>query len=254
MYLAYNLQHIFRQAQDSLIIVNAHRVNKGEFPISYLPDAKKDFIFIKEDVPENMPDTAGKNFQKNIASYGIKPEDTMVLVPMNRGIVGTNNLNQDLQKILNSAPNVPHLTYQGVIFKQGDRVMQIKNNYDKLVFNGDIGFVHMINNEDRLLEIAYGERTVAYDYDDLDELVLAYAISIHKSQGSEYAAVIIPIFMQHFTLLQRNLIYTAITRANKLCILIGQPRAIAMGIKNAKGTIRKTFLQQFLIADFYEHE
>lgn len=248
------LQHIFRQAHDSLIIVNAHRVNSGEFPVSFLPDAKRDFIYIKEDVPENVPAHLQKIFETTLNSYGIKKEDAMVLVPMNRGIVGTHNLNQELQKILNNFDQKPQFVYQGVTFRQGDRVMQIKNNYDKLVFNGDIGFIHTFNHDDRVLEVSYAERIVEYEYEEFDELVLAYAISVHKSQGSEYAAAIIPIFMQHFTLLQRNLIYTAITRAKKLCILIGQPRAIAMGVKNNKGTVRKTFLQQFLTADFNEHD
>ena len=127
--------------------------------------------------------------------------------------------------------------------------MQIRNNYDKKVFNGDMGIIEMINTEDQLLLVRYPEKTVEYDFSDLDELVLAYAISIHKSQGSEYQAVIIPIFMQHFTLLQRNLIYTAITRAKKLCILIGQTKAIAMGIKNNTDKKRITFLQEYLTSD-----
>ncbi len=127
--------------------------------------------------------------------------------------------------------------------------MQIKNNYDKNVFNGDIGTINDINITDQIVMVRFYERVVEYEYGDLDELVLAYAISIHKSQGSEYPAVIIPIFMQHFTLLQRNLIYTAITRAKKLCVLIGQPKAIAMAIKNNKGLERTTFLQHYLTSD-----
>jgi exodeoxyribonuclease V alpha subunit len=127
--------------------------------------------------------------------------------------------------------------------------MQIRNNYDKAVFNGDTGIIDDINLSDKILHVKYYERIVEYDYAELDELVLAYAISIHKSQGSEYPAVIIPIFMQHFTLLQRNLIYTALTRAKKLCIIIGQTRALAMAIKNNKSYTRTTFLTQFLTTD-----
>ena len=151
--------------------------------------------------------------------------------------------------ILNPATSEKQIQHSGSTYKIGDRVMQIKNNYDKFVFNGDIGFVEDIDTTDRILAVRYPEQRVEYEYTDLDELVLAYAISIHKSQGSEYSAVIIPIFTQHFTLLQRNLIYTAITRAKKLCIFVGQAKAIAMGIKNNKSLVRTTFLQQFLTSD-----
>lgn len=240
------LKEIFRQAQDSLIIVNAHRINNGEFPVSFLPDAKRDFIFIKEDQPENVKNHLESIFKQKLSAYGIKPENAMVLVPMNRGIVGTQKLNHDLQTILNPNTELKQLMHFGTTYKLGDRVMQLRNNYDKAVFNGDIGSIEDINLEDRILSVRYDDRIIPYESSELDELVLAYAISIHKSQGSEYSAAIIPIFMQHFTLLQRNLIYTAITRAKKLCIFIGQPRAIAMAIKNNKGITRTTFLQQFL--------
>lgn len=243
------LKEIFRQAADSLIIVNAHRINQGEFPVSFLPEAKRDFIYIKEDLPENVPAHLRDIFTNKLSQYGISPDNAMVLVPMNRGVVGTQKLNFDLQTILNSGPTEKQIMHAGTTYKLGDRVMQLRNNYDKAVFNGDIGTIDDINIEDRMLSISYDERIVEYESNELDELVLAYAISIHKSQGSEYSAAIIPIFMQHFTLLQRNLIYTAITRAKKLCIFIGQPRAIAMAIKNNKGTVRKTFLQQFLTTD-----
>lgn len=240
------LKEIFRQAQDSLIIVNAHRINNGEFPVSFLPDAKRDFIFIKEDLPEKVAGHLESIFKQKLGAYGIKPENAMVLVPMNKGIVGTQKLNYDLQTILNPLNTDKQLAYSGTTYKINDRVMQLRNNYDKNVFNGDIGFIEGINLEDRILSVRYDDRFVDYESSELDELVLAYAVSIHKSQGSEYSAAVIPIFMQHFTLLQRNLIYTAITRAKKLCIFIGQPRAIAMAIKNDKGTVRTTFLQQFL--------
>ncbi len=253
------LTKIFRQAQDSLIILNAHRINTGEFPTSYQPDTRQDFIFIKEEDPQQVPLHLENIYTKILPKHGINQHDSIVLVPMHRGVVGTQKLNYDLQQMLN--PNAQktsfennsdkhtHISYAGTIYNIGDRVMQIRNNYDRLVFNGDIGILESIDHTEKTFNVLYEERIVEYDFSDLNELVLAYAISIHKSQGSEYAAVIIPIFMQHFTLLQRNLIYTAITRAKKLCIFIGQPKAIAMGIKNNKSVKRLTFLQQFLTID-----
>ena len=243
------LTKIFRQAQDSLIIINAHKVNSGEFPTTAMPEAKKDFIYIKEDNPEAVTAHMQELFTRRLRTMGIAAEDATVLVPMNRGIVGTYALNHTLQQLLNPAMTEKQLTHHGTVFKIGDRVMQIRNNYDKIVFNGDCGDIEDINVSDRVIHVRYAEKVVEYDASDLDELVLAYALSIHKSQGSEYPAVIIPIFMQHFTLLQRNLLYTAITRAKKLCILIGQPRAIAMAVKNNKGLQRITFLKEFLTSN-----
>ncbi len=241
------LTQIFRQAQDSLIIVNAHKVNNGEFPVSSLPEAKRDFIFIKENNPAMVQKHLDELLLKYIPRTGIATQDAMVLVPMNRGIVGTQQINIHLQTLLNSNnAQGKHMSYGLYRYTVGDRVMQIRNNYDKAVFNGDTGIIDDINSSDRIMLVRYFDRIVEYEQNELDELVLAYAISIHKSQGSEYPAVIIPIFMQHFTLLQRNLIYTAITRAKKLCILIGQPKAIAMAIKNNKAIERTTFLTDFL--------
>ncbi len=244
------LKEIFRQAQDSMIIVNAHRVNQGEFPTSALPDSKKDFLFIKENDPNLVQNHLDELLLKRIPRSGISAVDAMVLVPMNRGIVGTQQINMHLQKVLNplvdASKQISHGLYK---YQMGDRVMQIRNNYDKNVFNGDTGIIEDINISDKIIFVKYYDRIVEYETSELDELVLAYAISIHKSQGSEYPAVIIPIFMQHFTLLQRNLIYTALTRAKKLCIIIGQPKALAMAIKNNKSLARTTFLTQFLTTD-----
>ena len=168
---------------------------------------------------------------------------------MNRGTVGTQKLNFEIQKILN--PNgFPTVNYAGFTYKVGDKVMQIKNNYDKIVFNGDMGNIEKIDQEEKKLFILfYDQRLIEYEFHDLDEIVLAYATSIHKSQGSEFDAVIIPIYTQHFALLQRNLIYTAITRAKKLCIFIGQPKAVAIAIKNNKSIKRETLLKEFLTSD-----
>ena len=244
------LTQIFRQAQDSMIIVNAHKVNHGEFPSSATSGAKRDFIYLKQDEPEEAINELREIYLKRLPALGIHPDDSIVLVPMNKGIVGTQRINQELQKLLNPAIDLDRqVMVFGNQFKVADRVMQIRNNYDKFVFNGDIGKISDINKPDQKVFINFGDRVLEYDFTELDELVHAYAISIHKSQGSEFAAVIIPIFMQHFILLQRNLIYTAITRAKKMCILMGQAKAIAMGIRNAKGVQRLTFLKEFLTTD-----
>jgi len=242
------LTQIFRQAQDSLIIVNAHRVNKGEFPTTSIPGSKKDFIYIREDDPAAVNGHLRSIFAR-LGKNNIRSSDAAVLVPMNRGVVGTYNINYYLQELLN--PGVPEkpLVHAGTTYKINDRVMQIRNNYDKLVFNGDTGTISSIDTGEQTFIVNFGDRDVTYEFSEVDELVLAYAMSIHKSQGSEYAATIIPIFTCHFTLLQRNLLYTAITRSKRLCILIGQPKAIAIAIKNNKGIVRKTFLKEFLTTD-----
>ncbi|MBD3231842.1 ATP-dependent RecD-like DNA helicase [Candidatus Dependentiae bacterium] len=244
------LTQIFRQAQNSLIIVNAHKINKGEFPTSSNICKKKDFFYIKEDNAENTFSILHKIYKTTLTKYNILPSNCVVLTPMNRGIVGTQRINQELQSILNpETTNCKQISRFGQVYRLGDRVMQIRNNYDKFIFNGDLGTINEINHIDQKIFINFGDRILEYDFAELDEIILSYAISIHKSQGSEFGAVIIPIFMQHFILLQRNLIYTAVTRAKKLCILIGQPKAIAMGIKNNKGTKRNTFLREFLISN-----
>lgn len=242
------LTTIFRQAQNSLIIINAHRINNGQMPTTAKDNTVRDFIFIKEDDPQNIPLHLHEIYTKALPRLGIRSEESILLTPMHRGVAGTQKLNHDLQQMLNGSEN-KHILYNGAQFKIDDRVMQLTNNYDKLVFNGDIGIIEEVDSEEKLLTIRFFDRLIQYDSTELNELVHAYAISIHKSQGSEFSVVIIPIFMQHFMMLQRNLIYTAITRAKKLCIFIGQTRAIAIGVKNNKNVERITFLQQFLTSD-----
>ena len=240
------LTQIFRQAQNSMIIQNAHKINQGEFISSSIPDCKKDFYFIKEEHVENAFAIISKILQTTIPAHHIDPNNVSILTPMNRGATGTQKLNHDLQQLLNPDIQGPQTMSMGVTYRIKDRVMQIRNNYDKKIFNGDIGTITDIDMDEQMVMVDFDGFTISYSFDEMNELVLAYAITIHKSQGSEYDAVIIPIFMQHFMLLQRNLIYTAITRAKKLCIFIGQTKAIAMGIKNAKQEQRITFLSQFL--------
>ncbi len=244
------LTQIFRQAQDSMIIVNAHRINNGEFPVPQISsESKKDFLFIKQDDPAGFADILKELLAKKLRAAHIPFDETMVLSPMNRGITGTYALNHTMQTFLNTAEQKSSLTYGGYTYREGDRVMHIKNNYDKNVFNGDIGIVQTIDTSDHRMHVRYPDRTVPYEQSELDELVLAYAISIHKSQGSEYQAVIIPLFMGHFMMLQRNLLYTAVTRAKKLCIIVGQARALAMAIKNCNKTERLTLLKEYLTSD-----
>jgi len=244
------LAQIFRQAQDSMIIINAHKINNGEFPTSSSQGGKKDFRFIKEEVAENIFGRLKLIYSKLLVDHGISAKDAVVLCPMNRGIVGTNRLNQELQAILNPPQNDDEQIMRfGQAYRIGDRVMQIRNNYNRFVFNGDMGEIVGIDKSNQSIRVRFSERILEYDFAELNELTLSYAISIHKSQGSEFKAVIVPVFMQHFIMLQRNLIYTAITRAKKLCYFIGQPRAISIGIKNNKSVERNTFLKQFLTTD-----
>ena len=207
-------------------------------------------MFIKEEKAEEVENHLKKILFTELPKKGISLDDTIVLTPMNRGIIGTHSLNHILQKMLNPEPTEEVIVYGGTTYKARDKVMQIRNNYDKNVYNGDIGVIDSINMTDKELIVNYGDhKQVIYDFEELNELVLAYAISIHKSQGSEYSCVIVPIFLAHFMLLQRNLIYTALTRAKKLCFFIGQTKALAIALRNAKGTKRLTFLQKFLISD-----
>jgi exodeoxyribonuclease V alpha subunit len=242
------LTEIFRQARKSLIIVNAHRINEGEFPVLKGEDSAEtaDFYFIEEEDPEKILDRILTFASERIPrKFGFHPiRDIQVLTPMHRGIIGSVNLNIELQKRLN--PDAPAVAIGFRTFKTGDKVMQITNNYDREVFNGDIGWVSRISQEDREMVIDFEGRLLTYDYSDLDEVVLAYAVSVHKSQGSEYPAVVLPVSTQHYLLLQRNLIYTGITRARKLVVLVGTKKALSIAIRNDKPQQRFTHLRERL--------
>ncbi|MCK5098400.1 MAG: ATP-dependent RecD-like DNA helicase [Desulfobacteraceae bacterium] len=248
MFSVVELDTIFRQARKSLIIVNAHRINKGYFPVTDTDD-KSDFFFIQRDEPEDVVKTIVELAQFRIKKkFGFDPvNDIQVLTPMHRGLAGSANLNIELQKVLNrEKKGLPTLTRGNRHYRVNDKIMQIKNNYDKLVFNGDIGIIEQINYETRKVIIIYNKREVEYDFAELDQIIHAYAVSIHKSQGSEYPVVILPIVTQHYILLQRNLIYTAVTRGKKLVIMVGTKKALAMAVNTVKSKTRYTGLRNRL--------
>ena len=243
------LDKIFRQAQASQIIVNAHRINQGRVPVvstSQATDPGNDFYFIEQEDPEKVLGNILELCKNRIPQrFGFDPvDDVQVLTPMHRGSVGAGNLNQQLQAALN--PGEGGVTRGERTYRVNDKVMQIRNNYDKDVFNGDIGRVTDINREDREVTVTIDGREVAYEFADLDEIVPAYAVSVHKSQGSEYPVVIIPIVTQHYILLQRNLIYTAVTRGKNLVVIVGSRKAMAIGVNNNKTRQRYTRLRHRL--------
>jgi exodeoxyribonuclease V alpha subunit len=237
------LREIFRQAEESLIIVNAHRINNGQIP-QFRPgkDSLEDFYFIDQNDPEQVLRTMMELVCERIPRrFNLNPiDDIQVLSPMHKGVVGTENLNRSLQDALN--PSQKRLVKGDRAFRLKDKVMQMRNNYEKEVFNGDIGRITSIDTENREVTITFDGIPIPYDFLDLDEIALAYAISVHKSQGSEYPAVVIPILSQHYILLQRNLIYTAVTRGKRLVVMVGTKKALAMGINNDRIMRRYTYL------------
>ncbi len=239
------LTEIFRQASESLIIVNAHRVRVGGLPILE-PEKHGDFFFIERREPEAILGTVKEVVARRIPrTFNFDPQrEIQVLTPMQRGLLGAGNLNAELQALLN--PEGESLTRGGRLLRVGDRVMQIRNNYDLEVWNGDIGRLDALDFAEQRARVDFDGRPVTYDFAEADELVLAYACSIHKSQGSEYPCVVIPLHTQHYTLLQRNLLYTALTRGRRLVILIGSRRALTIAVETQTSTRRATLLAQRL--------
>jgi exodeoxyribonuclease V alpha subunit len=231
------LTEVFRQAANSRIIINAHRINEGNMPEFSVKGNESDFFFIDRDEPEQIATMLVEMVKTRIpAKFRFDPiRDVQVLCPMNRGSLGIRELNIRLQNELNPArADQPMVEKFGWQFRLRDKVIQTENDYDKDVFNGDIGQIVGIDPIEKEVAIRFDQREVLYDYGELDEISLAYAITIHKSQGSEFPVVVTPLAMQQYMLLQRNLVYTGVTRGKKLVVLIGQRKALAMAVKNNK--------------------
>ena len=238
------LTRIFRQAQASRIVMSAHAINKGQFP-DISNGKQTDFFFMQMEEPEQVAETIVNLVKERLPKAYKRPaSDIQVLTPMQRGVVGATNLNTALQAVLNTSQLA--LNRSGYSFRQGDRVMQLRNNYDKDVFNGDLGYVEKVNLEDRTLQVDFDGKLVEYEVSELDELTLAYATTIHKAQGSEYPIVVMPVLMTHYVMLQRNLIYTGITRAKKICVLVGTKKALSFAIRNMSVLKRNTKLKERL--------
>ena len=238
------LTRIFRQAQSSRIVMSAHAINQGRFPDTS-NGKETDFFFMQIEEPEMVAENIVKLVKERLPKAYKQPiSNIQVLTPMQRGVVGASNLNISLQAALN--PSQLALNRGGYSFKINDRVMQLRNNYDKEVFNGDLGYVSQVNMEDRTLQVDFDGKYVEYEVSELDELTLAYATTIHKSQGSEYPIVVMPVLMTHYVMLQRNLIYTGITRAKKICVLLGTKKALSFAIRNMSVLKRNTKLKERL--------
>jgi exodeoxyribonuclease V alpha subunit len=241
------LTEVFRQAAKSRIIVNAHRVNQGQMPELDRPEGDSDFYFVPADDPETAVTRIIELVKTRIPRrFGLDPiRDIQVLCPMNRGGVGARSLNIELQAALNPASDRKVERF-GWTFAPGDKVMQTENDYDKEVYNGDIGYIDDVDPDAGEIVASFDDRIVTYGFGELDMLVPAYATTIHKSQGSEYPAVIIPMLTQHYAMLQRNLLYTGVTRGKQLVVLVGQKKAVAIAVRNVSGRRRWTKLRQWL--------
>jgi len=244
-----HLNEIFRQAEGSAIVVNAHEVNRGQMPVSGAAGSGSDFFIMEEEDPDKAVETILRLVRQHIPNkMKLHPiRDIQVLAPMLRGSLGARNLNARLQEILN--PGEESLERFGTLFRERDKVMQLENDYDKDIFNGDVGFVHRIDTSEQQMVVRFGDRFVHYEFNELDDLAPAYAITIHKSQGSEYPCVVVPIHTQHYMMLQRNLLYTAITRGRKMVILVGSRKAIGMAVSRHDVQQRRTALCRRLQSD-----
>ncbi|MGQ9779232.1 MAG: SF1B family DNA helicase RecD2 [Bacillota bacterium] len=247
------LDTIFRQAEASLIVLNAHRINQGAMPVFPSRGEEGDFYFLPCEDPEKIVEEVLELVAKRLPEYlKCDPiEDIQVLAPMRRTVTGVDNLNRLLQERLNPPrAGRPELQYGNTVLRERDKVMQIRNNYQKMVFNGDMGRIRLIDREEGQVHVAFpdvgGERLVVYEREELDELAVSYAISVHKSQGSEYPVVVLPITTQHYMMLQRNLLYTAVTRAKRMVVLVGTKKALAIAVHNNKTETRNSLLAERL--------
>jgi exodeoxyribonuclease V alpha subunit len=239
------LTEIFRQAAASKIVLSAHRINRGELP-ELDTQGDSDFYFISREEPEAARQTIVDLVAERIPGrFGLDAiTDVQVLTPMHRGDLGTAALNRALQERLNPSKGDTEVVRGERAFRRGDKVMQLKNDYDRNVFNGDIGVIETIDGESHTLRVDFDGRHVNYERGDLDQLVHAYAVSVHKSQGSEYPAVVIPLVTQHFMMLQRSLLYTAVTRGKRLVVIVGSRRAVQLAVRNADAKKRYTWLAE----------
>jgi exodeoxyribonuclease V alpha subunit len=245
------LTRIFRQGRESLIVVNAHRILQGQSLVLGEEGEKGDFVFLARESEEEILATVKELMRESIPrSFQLAPEEVaqtiQVLTPMHRGLLGTINLNREMQSLLN--PFGQTLERAGFTLRLGDKVMQLRNNYDKGVFNGDLGRIAGIDREDGSVKVDFLDKVVQYESDELDEINLAYATSVHKSQGSEYPAVVIPLHTSHYMMLHRSILYTAVTRGKKLVVLVGSRKALSMAIRNLRVEKRNTGLREKLAA------
>lgn len=245
------LTKIFRQAEESLIVRNAHRINRGEVPEVAPRESDADFFLIERKTPESARDTIVELVASRIPKkFGLDPiRDIQVLSPMIRGEAGTFALNLALQAALN--PSGPSLQRGAMVFRVGDKVMQLRNDYDRNVWNGDVGIVRSVDTEEESLVVEFDDtgerREVSYEASSLDELTLAYACTVHKAQGSEYPAVVMPLLTAHFVMLSRNLLYTGVTRGRRLVVLVADTRAVELAVKADRIDERQTRLASRLM-------
>jgi len=245
------LTQVFRQAATSMIISNAHRINIGEYPVleSVSATPHTDCLWWGELEPEYGVEAIQRLVSELIPKWGFDPaRDVQVLCPMTRGVVGTRNLNTVLQQLINPpTPGKAEITRGGIILRVGDRVIQKKNDYNREIFNGDMGVIAAIDLEEQEVTVQFAERQVNYDYADMNEITLAWSVTVHKEQGSEYPVVILPLYMQHYMMLSRHLLYTGLTRAKQLVILVGPKKAIGLAVRQVKDQHRYTLLRERLM-------